>query len=123
MLLFGSLRQELTPPEDRALALLSITAPQGVALDYTDAKMREIEALIEPLRASGEVPNVFAIVGQGGSDSRGFMVMSLADWADARRAASRRSWRRSTGSCAGSSASAPLRSSRTRWASGARVRA
>ena len=84
-ILFGSLRQELTPPEDRALALLSITAPQGVALDYTDAKMREIEALIEPLRASGEVQNVFAIVGQGGSDSRGFMVLSLADWADRTR--------------------------------------
>jgi HAE1 family hydrophobic/amphiphilic exporter-1 len=79
--LFGTLRQELTPPEDRAVALLSITAPQGVAQDYTDAKMREIEALIEPLRASGEVENVFAIVGQGGSDSRGFMVLSLADWA------------------------------------------
>jgi HAE1 family hydrophobic/amphiphilic exporter-1 len=82
---FGSLRQELTPPEDRALALLSITAPQGVAQDYTDAKMREVEALIEPLRTSGEVLNVYAIVGQGGSDSRGFMVLSLADWANRTR--------------------------------------
>ncbi len=80
-LLFPTLRQELTPPEDRALALLSIQAPQGVALDYTDAKMREIEAFLEPLRASGEVTNVFAIAGQGGSGNRGFMVISLADWA------------------------------------------
>ncbi|MFN7598162.1 MAG: efflux RND transporter permease subunit, partial [Cereibacter sp.] len=79
-LLFTGLRQELTPPEDRALILLSIQAPQGVALDYTDGKMRDIEALLEPLRASGEVTNVFAIAGQG-SDSRGFMVISLADWA------------------------------------------
>jgi HAE1 family hydrophobic/amphiphilic exporter-1 len=83
-LLFTGLRQELTPPEDRALVLLSVQAPQGVALDYTDGKMRDIEALLEPLRASGEVSNVFAIAGQG-SDSRGFMVISLADWADRSR--------------------------------------
>ena len=79
-LLFTGLRQELTPPEDRALVLLSIQAPQGVALDYTDGKMRDIEAVLEPLRAGGEVTNVFAIAGQG-SDNRGFMVISLADWA------------------------------------------
>ncbi len=79
-LLFTGLRQELTPPEDRALVLLSLQAPQGVALDYTDGKMRDIEALLEPLRVGGEVTNVFAIAGQG-SDSRGFMVISLADWA------------------------------------------
>lgn len=76
------LRQELTPPEDRAVALLSVSAPQGVSLEYTTSKMREIEALIEPLRASGEITNVFSITGFG-SDSRGFMVMTLAEW-DAR---------------------------------------
>ena len=80
--IFPTLRQELTPPEDRAVALLSIQAPQGVALDYTDARMREIEALLEPLRDSGEILNVFAIAGSGGQDNRGFMVMTLADWAD-----------------------------------------
>jgi HAE1 family hydrophobic/amphiphilic exporter-1 len=83
-LTFTTLRQELTPPEDRAVALLSLQGPQGVALDYTDAKMRQIEAFLEPLRASGEVTNVFAIAGMG-SGSRGFMVISLADWADRTR--------------------------------------
>lgn len=78
---FSTLRQELTPTEDRSVILLSISAPQGVALDYTDGKMREIEALVEPLRATGEVANVFAIAGTGGG-SRGFMVLTLADWAD-----------------------------------------
>ncbi len=81
VLLYPSLKQELTPPEDRAVALLSISAPQGVALDYTDGKMRQIEALLEPLRASGEVTNVFAIAGSGGQGARGFMVITLADWA------------------------------------------
>ncbi len=76
----GSIRQELVPPEDRAVALLSVTTPQGVSLDYTLSKMREIEAVIEPMRRSGEVTNVFSIAGRG-ADNRGFMVMSLSDWA------------------------------------------
>jgi len=75
----GSIRQELTPPEDRAIALLSVSAPQGVSLAYTTAKMNEIERLIDPLRESGEVTNVFSITGFG-SDNRGFMVMTLAEW-------------------------------------------
>jgi HAE1 family hydrophobic/amphiphilic exporter-1 len=73
------IRQELTPPEDRAVALLSVSAPQGVSLEYTTSKMREIEALVEPLRETGEITNVFSITGFG-SNSRGFMVMSLAEW-------------------------------------------
>ncbi|WP_145103900.1 efflux RND transporter permease subunit [Cereibacter sediminicola] len=81
--LFGTLKQELTPPEDRSVILMSVQAPQGVALDYTDRKMREIEDLIGPLRDRGEVVNVFAIAGAGSRDNRGFMVISLAPW-DAR---------------------------------------
>ena len=83
--IFPNLRQELTPPEDRAAVLLSIQAPQGVSLDYTDARMREIEALVEPLRESGEVTSVFAIAGMGGQDSRGFIVITLAGWAERAR--------------------------------------
>jgi HAE1 family hydrophobic/amphiphilic exporter-1 len=80
----GGIRQELTPQEDRAVALLSVSAPQGVSLDYTTSKMREIEALIEPLREAGEVTNVFSIAGFG-SDSRGFMVFTLAPWGERER--------------------------------------
>jgi HAE1 family hydrophobic/amphiphilic exporter-1 len=78
-ILFGGLRQELTPAEDRSVILLRVQAPQGAALDYTDGKMRDIEALIAPLRASGEVRNLFAIAGQG-ADNRGFAVISLPPW-------------------------------------------
>lgn len=75
------IRQELTPPEDRAVALLSVSAPQGVSLDYTAAKMREIEELMQPLRDSGEIEYLFSITGTG-SNARGFMVMTLAHWND-----------------------------------------
>ena len=81
----SSLRQELTPAEDRSAVLLSVSGPQGVSLDYTDGKMQEIEALVEPFRATGEVKSVFAIAGMGGQESRGFIVVTLADWADRTR--------------------------------------
>ncbi len=80
-----TLRGELTPPEDRGVILLSVQTPQGASLDYTDSKMREIEDLVAPLRASGEVTNIFSIGGQGGSGNRGFMVVSLANWAERER--------------------------------------
>ena len=83
VLLFGQIRQELVPPEDRAVALLRLSTPQGVSLDYTAGKMNEVEALVAPFVASGEISNVFSIAGMGGSGNSGFMVMTLAPW-DAR---------------------------------------
>ncbi|MGR3270807.1 AcrB/AcrD/AcrF family protein [Thalassococcus profundi] len=77
----SNIRQELTPPEDRAVALLSVTAPQGVSLNYTTSKMAEIESAIQPLVESGEITNVFSIAGFA-ADNRGFMVMTLAKWGE-----------------------------------------
>ncbi len=57
--MFSTIRQELTPTEDRSVVLLRINAPQGVSLDYTAAQMRRIEQLIQPLRESGEIESTF----------------------------------------------------------------
>ncbi len=85
VLIAGGIRQELTPPEDRSVALLSVSTPQGASLDYTAAKMLQIEDGLKPLRDSGEIQNVFSIAGSGGSKNSGFMVMTLAPWADRTR--------------------------------------
>ena len=77
---FGMIRQELTPTEDRARAMLRISAPQGVSLDYTTQQIKRIEQLVQPLRDSGEVISTFAAAGTGGTVNSGFMVMSLAPW-------------------------------------------
>ena len=77
---FGLIRQELTPSEDRSLALLRVSAPQGVSLDYTTQQLKRIEQLIQPLRDSGEIQATFANAGQGGSVNSAFMVMALAPW-------------------------------------------
>lgn len=79
VLMSANIKQELTPPEDRAVVLLSVTAPQGVSLGYTSAKMQEIEDLVQPLREAGEITNVFSITGFG-AENRGFMVFTLAKW-------------------------------------------
>jgi HAE1 family hydrophobic/amphiphilic exporter-1 len=85
LMLTGQIRQELTPAEDRAVALLSVSAPQGVSLEYTNEKLREIEDIIAPLQASGEVTSLFTIAGLGGRDNRAFMVMTLAPWQERTR--------------------------------------
>lgn len=78
--LFGTIRSELTPPEDRSQAFVRIQAPQGVSLDYMSQRMRDIENRIQPLIDNGEIRSVNATAGQGGSFNRGFMVMALAPW-------------------------------------------
>ena len=84
LMIGGDIRQELTPREDRAIALMRVTAPTGVSLDYTTSKMEEIEDAVAPLRESGEVTNVFSITGFGASNA-GFMVMRLSKWGERER--------------------------------------
>ncbi len=83
--LSGSIKRELTPPEDRAVAIASVTAPQGVSLDYTAGKMAEIEARLQPLRASGELRAMFLISGFSGQANRGLAVLTLAPWGERTR--------------------------------------
>ncbi|MEZ5780347.1 MAG: efflux RND transporter permease subunit [Rhizobiaceae bacterium] len=78
--MFGQIRQELTPTEDRSVVLLRINAPQGVSLDYTTSQMRRLGDLIQPLRESGEVISTFERSGGGGQMNSGFMVITLAPW-------------------------------------------
>ncbi|KPQ05742.1 MAG: hydrophobic/amphiphilic exporter-1 (mainly G- bacteria), HAE1 family [Rhodobacteraceae bacterium HLUCCA12] len=85
ILVSGQIRQELVPSEDRAIALLSVSAPQGVSLDYTNGKMLELEALVAPFRETGEVRNIFSLAGMWGRENRGFMVLTLASWDERER--------------------------------------
>jgi hydrophobic/amphiphilic exporter-1 (mainly G- bacteria), HAE1 family len=80
----GAVQQELTPEEDRSVALMRINAPQGVSLDYTRQQVMRIEQQLQPLVQSGEVRNLFTISGQGATNSA-FMVMSLAPWHERER--------------------------------------
>ncbi len=82
---FTLLKSELTPTEDRSRILLRIQAQQGVSLEYTQEQMRRVEDGLKPFVENGEIANVFSISGQGGSVNSGFMVLTLAPWADRER--------------------------------------
>ncbi len=82
---FGLVRSELTPREDRSMVMMRLTAPEGVSLDYTRDQMQRVEENLQPLRESGEIANIFSISGFGSSTNSGFMVLTLAPWAERER--------------------------------------
>ncbi|KIQ05147.1 multidrug transporter AcrB [Agrobacterium tumefaciens] len=82
---FGMVQNELTPREDRSSVMLRVTAPQGVSLEYTRDQLQRIEENLQPLRDSGEIRNIYSISGMNGSTNTGFVVLTLAPWADRER--------------------------------------
>ncbi|MGO1161162.1 efflux RND transporter permease subunit [Brucella pseudogrignonensis] len=82
---FGQLRQELTPTEDRAVALLRINGPQGISVEFLQSQIDKIEEQLQPLRESGEILTTYGIAGSGGSSNNGFMVLTLAPWKERSR--------------------------------------
>lgn len=82
---FGMIQNELTPREDRSSIMMRVTAPQGVSLEYTRDQLQRIEENLQPLRDSGEIRNIYSITGMNGSSNTGFMVLTLAPWADRER--------------------------------------
>ena len=80
LFVFGSIRQELTPPEDRAAIMIRVSAPPTVSLDFTQTQMQKIEDLVQPLVKSGEVISTFSVSGFGSNTSSGFITLTLAPW-------------------------------------------
>ncbi|MCZ0962433.1 efflux RND transporter permease subunit [Paracoccus benzoatiresistens] len=80
--IYGHLPRQLTPDEDRGQIRITVTAPQGSNLAYTDAATRKVEVLLEPLRADGTVTNVTTIVGTWGELRRSLLFVNLAPWKD-----------------------------------------
>src|SRR5918998_4119283 len=78
------LPEQLTPPEDRGIIPISVSGPQGVDVDYLDAQMRKVEAVVAPLVERGEVVNTFLIAGMFDRNS-GFIMLTLAPWEERER--------------------------------------
>ncbi len=74
--------KELAPTEDRGVFFVSVSAPQGATVAYTDEETRKVEALVEPLLKDGTAKRTFAIIGRNSSPHRSFVVVRLADWAE-----------------------------------------
>ncbi|HHY50678.1 MAG TPA: efflux RND transporter permease subunit, partial [Alphaproteobacteria bacterium] len=82
---FGTLKQELTPPEDRSIISIGVDAPTTVSLDFTRTQMQKIEDLVAPFRESGEVTNIFSVSGFGSNTNSGFIGLTLAPWEERTR--------------------------------------
>ncbi|HLT00611.1 MAG TPA: efflux RND transporter permease subunit, partial [Geminicoccaceae bacterium] len=80
--LYRLLPQELVPAEDRGVFFITITAPQGATVGYTDAQVREVEAIVQPLVDRGEADRIFAVAGRRGDGNRAFVVVRLVDWSE-----------------------------------------
>ena len=80
-----TLRQELTPSEDRAQIFLRINGPQGISVDYLNDEMRKIEEALLPFKERGEIINTYSVSGTFGSSNNGFLMLNLAPWSERHR--------------------------------------
>ena len=89
ILLFQVVQKELAPTEDRGIFIISITAPEGSTLSYTDSIVRQVEKTLKPYVKNKEINTVFSIVAPGFSGKPGevnsaFMFTTLTDWGSRR---------------------------------------
>jgi multidrug efflux pump len=80
--LYEQLPRELAPKEDRGVAFIPLTAPQGATIGYTDSQVRIMEKALAEQVASGNIRTVYSIIGWGNRPYRGFVVMRLAPWGE-----------------------------------------
>jgi hydrophobe/amphiphile efflux-1 (HAE1) family protein len=81
---FQSLKQEITPSEDRGVIQIRLNAQQGANLDYMSNLTKKVEDVLASYRKTGEVTHVLSSIGNGGVN-RAVVVASLADWSDRTR--------------------------------------
>ncbi len=67
------------------MVLLQVTAPQGVSLDFTAAKLREIEDAHRVPARLGRGDRALLDRRAGGADNSGFMIFTLAPWGERER--------------------------------------
>jgi HAE1 family hydrophobic/amphiphilic exporter-1 len=79
---YGNLRQEITPPEDRSQISLRVQAPSTASLDYVRSQMTTIESMLQPFVDNGEVRSIFVLSGWGNGGS---LTLSLAPWGERER--------------------------------------
>ncbi len=85
VLVFGSLKREFVPPEDRGQFQVTLTAPEGATLQYIDEYQRRVETIL--LRDVPEINSLFSSVGGGGGGrgGSGRLFARLRDWDERER--------------------------------------
>ena len=81
VLVFPTMKQELSPLEDRGVILANITAPDGATLDYTNRYAQAVEKIGQPYT---EFDRIFANVGNP-TVAQASVVYRTVDWEDRKR--------------------------------------
>ena len=88
--LIGKLPVEYMPREDRGIAMIRLTAPDGASLDYTLGYIKEAEKIVLADKASGDVRRALGRSGSwgGGADvNTGMVFAPLSLWSERDRTA------------------------------------
>ncbi|MEO7886601.1 MAG: efflux RND transporter permease subunit [Polaromonas sp.] len=80
-LVFPSMKQELSPMEDRGVILANVNAPDGATLDYTNRYAKALETMGEPYK---EFDRIFANVGNP-TVAQASVVYRTVDWDERKR--------------------------------------
>ena len=80
-LVFPTMKQELSPLEDRGTILANVTAPDGATLDYTNRYAQALEKIGQPYK---EFDRILANVGNP-TVSQATVVYRTVDWEDRKR--------------------------------------
>lgn len=82
--LFSLVPKEFAPVEDRGTVIIPITAPESASLNYTRARMREVEALLQPYLDNKTVESTLTIVAPGlqrpAPVNSALIIVRLAPW-------------------------------------------
>jgi multidrug efflux pump len=81
VLVYPSMKQELSPLEDRGVILANITAPDGATLEYTNRYAQAVERIGQPYK---EFDRIFANVGNP-TVAQGSVVYRTVDWENRQR--------------------------------------
>ncbi len=79
VVIFGQLKREFVPPEDRGFFTVITVAPEGSTLQYTDGYQRQVEAI---LGGTKDIQSYFSVVGFGGRVNGGIAFVRLTDWGE-----------------------------------------
>src|SRR5690606_34100151 len=74
--LFGSLKQELSPTEDRGTVVGNFVAPEGSTIDYTDRYAR----MLEEIYSQAPAVNRYFMIAGSPEVSRGRSYVRFVDW-------------------------------------------
>jgi multidrug efflux pump len=84
---FKSLKREFVPPEDRGMMMVSITAPEGSSIHYTDAYQKQVEDVLSDVPEIYTMNSMVAFGGGmgGGRVNSGMLFIRLIDWSERQR--------------------------------------